>query len=115
MADNASASGAPTPELVRPASTPPGCKMPSPVDEILAMPPQGPSLLDSRPAGEPVPKWMWILPLLLALPGGIAGWLLLRGSNRAAGRAMLVVGIVVTVISVLAWGQMKALTGSLGF
>ncbi len=99
----------------RPASASTGSEALSPVDQILAMPPQGRALLDSRPAGAPVPTWMWMLPLLLALPGGIAGWLLLRDSNRGASRAMLVLGAIITVITILALGPTKTLMGSLGF
>jgi CHASE2 domain-containing sensor protein len=85
----------------------------SPVDQVLAMPPRR-ALLDSRPAGRPVPKWIWLLPLMLALPGGIVGWLLVRNENQGAARALLVIGIVVTVFAVLSMGQTKALIGSLG-
>lgn len=86
----------------------------SPVDQILARPPQGPSLLDSRPAGAPVPRWMWLLPLVLALPGGIVGWLLMRESNPAAARALFVVGAITTLATVLMLGPTQALIGSLG-
>lgn len=86
----------------------------SPVDQILAMPPQRRALLDSRPAGRPVPKWIWLLPLMLALPGGIVGWLLVRDENQGAARALLVIGIVVTVFAVLSMEQTKALMSSLG-
>jgi hypothetical protein len=51
---------------------------------------------------------------MLALPGGIVGWLLVRNENQGAARALLVIGIVVTVFAVLSMGQTKALIGSLG-
>jgi len=75
---------------------------PSPVDQILASPP-GKSLLDTTSA-EPVPKWMWLLPAVFLLPGAIMGWLLVRGSNRTAGRVMLVVGVILTIATLLTIG-----------
>jgi len=84
---------------------------PSPVDQILASPP-GKSLLDTRPA-EPVPKWMWLLPAVLLLPGAIVGWLLIRESNRTAGRVMLVVGLILTILTLLTVGPTNDILGAL--
>jgi len=73
---------------------------PSPVDEILAAPVDR-SLLDSASSGA-VPRWMWLLPLMLALPGGLIAWLLVRDTNRTIARALLITGVIVTVLSILA-------------
>ncbi|HSK47177.1 MAG TPA: hypothetical protein VLA05_04130 [Coriobacteriia bacterium] len=86
----------------------------SPVDQILALPPQARSLLDTRPAGRPVPKWMWLLPLTFALPGGIVGWLLVKDSNQAAARGMLVIGAIATLFTALTLGPTKAFIGTMG-
>jgi hypothetical protein len=57
---------------------------------------------------------MWLLPVILLLPGGIIGWLLVRDSNRSAGRVMLVVGLLLTVATMLTAGPTKDLLGVLG-
>lgn len=86
----------------------------SPVDQILAIGPQGASLLDSKASGAPVPKWMWLLPLILALPGGIVAWFLVRGTNRAGAWVLLGVGVAVTVLTALSIGPMGSMLGALG-
>lgn len=82
---------------------------PSPVDQILASPQTGPALLDTAPSA-PVPKWLWLLPAVLLLPGGVIGWVLVRDSNRTAGRAMLIAGVAFTVVTVLSVGALGSLS-----
>lgn len=83
----------------------------SPVDQVLASS-QGPALLDSRPAGQPVPKAMWLLPALLGVPGGVVGWLIVRRSNLIAGRLMLILGVVFTVMSLVTTKMLTALVSA---
>jgi hypothetical protein len=97
-----------------PAAVPRAEGGPSPVEQILAMGPQGGSLLDSRPAGAAIPKWMWLLPLILALPGGIVAWLLVRESNRTGAWVLLGVGVATTVLTVLSIGPTSSMLSSLG-
>ncbi len=73
---------------------------PSPVDQVLAAPVEK-SLLDSA-ASAPVSAWLWLLPLGLGLPGGLIAWLLAKDTNRGVARAMLVVSVIVTVLSLVA-------------
>ena len=78
------------------------------------MGPQGPSLLDSKPSGAAVPKWMWLLPLIFALPGGIVAWFLVRATNRGGAWLLLATGAVMTVLTALSAGQMGSMLGALG-
>jgi hypothetical protein len=95
---------APTAQPVVPDQQSPGPHVPratpSPVDQVLAAP-VGASLLDSEPVGEPVPKWMWLLPLTFLFVGGIIAWLLTRNTNRTMARVFLITGIVLTVVTLL--------------
>jgi hypothetical protein len=78
----------------------------SPVDEILAAP-AGRTLLDSRPSGGAVSGWLWLLPLGFALPGGLIAWWLVRDTNRSVARAMLVAGVVLTVLGALSYAAFR--------
>ncbi len=84
----------------RPAGASGQPKKPSPVDQVLAAPVEK-SLLDSA-ASAPVSPWLWLLPLVLGLPGGLIAWLLVKDTNRGVARAMLVVSVIVTIVSVVA-------------
>lgn len=77
---------------------PAGQPAPSPVDQVLAVG-GGKALLDSGPVGAPVNKALWLLPLSLLLPGGIVGWLVVRRDNPRAGRMMLILGVIFTVLT----------------
>jgi hypothetical protein len=46
-----------------------------------------------------VPKWMWLLPIVFALFGGVAGWAILRDRDPKGARNLLILGIAVTVVS----------------
>lgn len=90
----------------------------SPVEQVLAVP-SGPTLLDSAPAGRPVSKWLWALPLALGVVGGVVAWLLSRDENPRTARNMLVTGVAVTVVTtclplacVLAGAPFGALRGA---
>jgi len=87
-------------------------KKASPVEEILAAPAEK-SLLDSAPAGA-VPRWLWLLPVLFAFPGGLVAWMLARGTNRTIARTMLVVGIVMTLLSVWAGSALLSVNQRMG-
>jgi len=87
-------------------------KKASPVEEILAAPAEK-SLLDSAPSGA-VPRWLWILPVLFAFPGGLVAWMLARGTNRTIARTMLVVGIVMTLLSVWAGSALQSANQRMG-
>jgi len=71
----------------------------SPVDEILSAP-VGASMLDTKPAGRPVPMWMWLLPLTFLLPGGVVAWWMTRETNRTISWLLLLTGVVMTIITV---------------
>jgi len=71
----------------------------SPVDEILSAP-VGESMLDTKPAGRPVPMWMWLLPLTFLLPGGVIAWWMTRETNRTISWLLLLTGVVMTIITV---------------
>ncbi len=74
--------------------------VPSPVDQVMSMDTSG-SLLDTERSGGKVAGWMWILPLTIGLPGGIAAWFLARDTNRSTAKALLWVGVAITVVSAL--------------
>jgi hypothetical protein len=60
-----------------------------------------------RPAvGRPThPAW-WLLPILMGWMGGLLAWLLLRDQDAARARAMLVTGIVATVVWVVIYSTL---------
>lgn len=70
----------------------------SPIDQVLAAP-LGPALLDSAPAGRPVSRWLWAMPLALGAVGGVIAWLLARDESPRTARNLLVTGVVVTVVT----------------
>ncbi len=73
----------------------------------------GKALLDSKPAGKPVSRWMYLLPLFFGLVGGLIGWVITKDENPRGARNVLLVGVVVTAISMcfsLAMGTMAAST-----
>lgn len=70
----------------------------SPVEQVLSAPP-GPALLDSAPAGRPVSKWLWALPLALGVVGGAVAWLLSREESPRTARNLFVTGVAVTVVT----------------
>lgn len=72
----------------------------------------GKALLDSKPAGAPVSRWLYLLPLLFGLLGGLIGWLIVRDENPHGGRNLLTVGAVVTVISLCFSVAMAGVAGS---
>lgn len=80
----------------------------SPVDEILRAPVTT-SLLDTKPSGGHVARWWWILPLSLGIIGGLAAWWFTREQNRSVARALLITGIVITVLTVATIGPTRAL------
>lgn len=73
----------------------------SPVDQVLATAAGGGGALLDAPRGEPaVSKFMWLLPLGFALPGGILAWVLTREQSPRTARSLFWVGVIVTIISV---------------
>lgn len=70
----------------------------SPVDQVLQAP-VGASRLDTKPAGARVPAMWWLLPLTFLALGGVVAWWFVRDENRAVARAMLISGIVMTVLT----------------
>jgi hypothetical protein len=60
-----------------------------------------------RPAvGRPThPAW-WLLPILMGWMGGLIAWLLLRDHDAVRARAMLVTGIVATVVWVVIYSTL---------
>ncbi len=114
-----------TPESVTPAASRPqpspttsGPKAeesgpkPSPVDEILAASVDK-SLLDSAPSGK-VSSWLWLLPFLFALPGGLIAWLIVRDTDRSVARAMLITGAVMTVFWIFAGAGFQSVGERMG-
>lgn len=83
----------------------------SPVDQVMQAP-AGKSLLDVEPSGGRYSKWVWWLPFMLGIVGGIIGWLIVRDANRAAARQMLIAGVVVTVVSgAMSVGMLSGMRG----
>ena len=80
----------------------------SPVDQVLQAP-VGKSLLDSRPVGGHVAGWWWMLPLSLGVIGGIVAWWFTRDDNRTVARTLLIAGVVVTVLTAVSMGPMRAM------
>jgi hypothetical protein len=95
------------PPVAQPPSPAPAAAL-SPVDEILRVPVTT-SLLDTKPSGGHVPRWWWILPLSLGIVGGLAAWWFTREQNRAVARALLITGIVITVLTIATIGPTRAL------
>ncbi len=92
---------APAPAIAaRPADQPADAFDPDAFDPRLVLGEgHGKALLDSKPAGRPVSRWIYALPLFMGLVGGILGWLIVRDENPRGGRNVLMVGVVVTVVS----------------
>jgi hypothetical protein len=80
----------------------------SPVDQVLQAP-VGASRLDTKPAGARVPTWWWLLPFTFLALGGVIAWWFVRDENRAVARAMLITGIVMTVLTVATIGPTTSL------
>lgn len=74
---------------------------PSPVDQVLAAP-RGKALLDSAPAGPPVSRTFWLLPLSLGALGGLISWFAVRDRNPRAARSLLIFGIIVQLLTLWA-------------
>ena len=83
----------------------------TPMPPIYGGPGTGKALLDSKPAARPVSGWLYLLPLLFGLLGGIAGWLIVREENPRGARNVLVVGVTVSVLS---FCLSLAIAGSMG-
>lgn len=83
----------------------------SPVDQVLAAP-TSKALLDSAPAGTPVSRSMWLLPLLLGLPGGLIASAVVRDRNERVARQLLMVGVAVQVASLCAAASLRPLFGA---
>ncbi len=86
----------PMPPPTSPASAAPSI---APMPPIYGGPGTGKALLDSKPAAGPVSGWLYLLPLIFGLLGGIAGWLIVRDENPRGARNVLIVGVVVSVLS----------------
>jgi hypothetical protein len=56
----------------------------------------------SRATGRVSPVW-WVLPILLGLLGGVIAWAGTRDRDPSVARAMLIVGIVISVIAVVVY------------
>lgn len=70
----------------------------SPVDQVLSAP-TGKALLDTAPAGPPVGRGFWLLPLMLGALGGLLAWLVVREQNPRVARQLLLTGLVVQLIA----------------
>lgn len=57
------------------------------------------ALLDSKPAGRPVSRWLYLLPLFFGLVGGFIGWIITKDENPRGARNVLLVGVAVSAIS----------------
>ena len=56
----------------------------------------------ARATGRVSPVW-WVLPILLGLLGGVIAWAGTRDRDPSVARAMLIVGIVISVIAVVVY------------
>jgi hypothetical protein len=76
--------------------------IPSPMAAAATIPPPS-----TRPAvGRPThPAW-WLLPILMGWMGGLLAWLLLRDQDAGRARAMLVTGIVATVVWIVVYSML---------
>lgn len=68
----------------------------APAESKTWIAPMDSSFSSSAPDG-PFSKWLWALPLSFGIFGGVVGWLAVRDKNRTGGRAMLIVGALVSV------------------
>ncbi|PKQ15542.1 MAG: hypothetical protein CVT67_08985 [Actinobacteria bacterium HGW-Actinobacteria-7] len=80
----------------------------SPVDQVLQAP-VGKSMLDTKAAGGHVSRWWWTLPLSFLVLGGVIAWWFNRERNPTVAWALLITGIVMTIITVATLGPSSAL------
>jgi hypothetical protein len=68
----------------------------------VGVPQRAPTAAPSRSVDRVSPVW-WLLPILLGLLGGVIAWAGTRDRDPSVARAMLIVGIVVSVIAVVVY------------
>ena len=71
------------------------------------------SLLDAPLEGQPVSRWMWLLPLGLGWVGGLIAWALTREDNRRMARAFVLSGVAVTILSLCMTGAAVSSLGAM--
>ena len=66
-----------------------------------------------EPRTQAVSGWLWLLPLVFGLIGGIIAWVIARDKNPTVARTMLVVGIVIWIVSACLFFSMGGALGGL--
>ncbi len=66
-----------------------------------------------EPRTQAVSGWLWLLPLVFGLIGGIIAWAIARDKNPTTARTMLVVGIVIWIVSACLFFSMGGAFGGL--
>jgi hypothetical protein len=86
--------------------------IPSQVAATATMGGAGTPVRPRSAVGRPThPAW-WLLPILMGWMGGLLAWLLLRDQDPARARAMLVTGILATVVWVVIYSTLAPVPGS---
>lgn len=91
--------GVPVADAAQPAAPIPGPPPAAPSDFVELPPLEGAA--EASQQRQPVPIYWWLLAVFFGLLGGLIGWLVLRHSNPQGAKTVLLVGIVVTVLTIV--------------
>jgi hypothetical protein len=66
-----------------------------------------------EPRTQAVSGWLWLLPLVFGLIGGIIAWAIARDKNPTTARTLLVAGIVIWIVSACLFFGMGSMLGGM--